>query len=58
MGLFDGVTGASEEGSTAEIAKLLDLPVVSCWMPENSARSIAAVVRGSKRSTKAYGLPA
>jgi cobyrinic acid a,c-diamide synthase len=46
MGLFDGVTGSSEEGSTAEIAKLLDLPVVLVLDAGNSARSIAAVVRG------------
>jgi cobyrinic acid a,c-diamide synthase len=46
MGLFDGVTGSSEEGSTAEIAKLLDLPVVLVLDVGNSARSIAAVVRG------------
>jgi cobyrinic acid a,c-diamide synthase len=46
MGLFDGVTGSSEEGSTAEIAKLLDLPVVLVVDAANSARSIAAVIRG------------
>ena len=46
MGLFDGVTGSSEEGSTAEIAKLLDLPVVLVVDAGNSARSIAAVIRG------------
>ena len=28
MGVFDGVAGAGEEGSSAEIAKLLGLPVV------------------------------
>src|SRR3569832_981539 len=28
MGLFDGVDGTSETGSTAEIARQLDLPVV------------------------------
>jgi cobyrinic acid a,c-diamide synthase len=46
MGLFDGVTGSSDEGSTAEIAKLLDLPAVLVLDAGNSARSIAAVVRG------------
>jgi cobyrinic acid a,c-diamide synthase len=46
MGLFDGVTGSSEEGSTAEIAKLLDLPVVLVLDAGNCARSIAAVIRG------------
>jgi len=46
MGLFDGVTGSSEEGSTAEIAKLLDLPIVLVVDAGNSARSIAAVIRG------------
>jgi cobyrinic acid a,c-diamide synthase len=46
MGLFDGVTGDSEEGSTAEIAKLLNVPVVLVVDAGNSARSIAAVVRG------------
>jgi cobyrinic acid a,c-diamide synthase len=46
MGLFDGVSGSSEEGSTAEIAKLLDLPLVLVVDAANSARSIAAVIRG------------
>ena len=46
MGLFDGVSGSSEQGSTAEIAKLLGLPVVLVVDAGNSARSIAAVIRG------------
>jgi cobyrinic acid a,c-diamide synthase len=46
MGLFDGVGGASENGSSAEIAKLLDLPVVLVLDAGNSARSLAAVARG------------
>jgi cobyrinic acid a,c-diamide synthase len=46
MGLFDGVAGNMEEGSTAEIAKLLGLPVVLVVDAGNSARSIAAVIRG------------
>lgn len=46
MGLFDGKAGETEEGSTAEIAKLLDLPVVLVLDASKSARSIAAVVKG------------
>lgn len=46
MGLYDGVGGETEEGSTAEIAKLLNLPVVLVLDAANSTRSIAAVVKG------------
>ncbi|HUA92171.1 MAG TPA: cobyrinate a,c-diamide synthase [Terracidiphilus sp.] len=46
MGLYDGAGGATDEGSTAEIAKLLGLPVVLVLEASNSARSIAAVVKG------------
>jgi len=46
MGLYDGVAGGTEAGSAAEIAKLLDLPVVLVLDAANSARSIAAVVKG------------
>ena len=49
MGLFDGVNGNSDEGSTAEIAKLLGLPVVLVVDASNSARSIGAVVMGFRR---------
>jgi cobyrinic acid a,c-diamide synthase len=46
MGLFDGKDGATESGSTAEIAKLLKLPVVLVLDASKTARSIAAVVMG------------
>jgi cobyrinic acid a,c-diamide synthase len=46
MGLFDGKSGSSDAGSSAEIAKLLSLPVVLVVDAAKSARSIAAVVLG------------
>jgi cobyrinic acid a,c-diamide synthase len=46
MGLFDGVAGGTETGSSAEIAKLLGLPVILVLDASRSARSIAAVVKG------------
>ena len=46
MGLFDGKNGSTEIGSSAEIAKLLRLPVVLVVDAAKSARSVAAVVLG------------
>jgi cobyrinic acid a,c-diamide synthase len=46
MGLFDGVDGKSEAGSTAEIAKWLRLPVVLVVDASSIARSAAALVHG------------
>jgi len=46
MGLFDGVSGESEEGSTAAMAKLLGLPVLLVVDASTAARSVAALVHG------------
>jgi cobyrinic acid a,c-diamide synthase len=46
MGLFDGRDAASESGSTAEMAKWLDAPVLLAADASAMARSAAALVRG------------
>lgn len=46
MGLFDGYDGLSEAGSTAQMAKWLDLPVVLVVSAKGKARSAAAIVQG------------
>ncbi len=46
MGLFDGASPVTDEGSTAEIAKLLGLPVVLVIDARSMARSIAPLVKG------------
>jgi len=46
MGLFDGASATSEEGSTAEIAKWLAAPVVAVIDASGMARTAAAVARG------------
>ena len=46
MGLFDGYDGKSEAGSTAQIAKWLDLPVILLVDAASMARSAAAIVMG------------
>ncbi len=46
MGLFDGASPTSEEGSTAEIAKWLQAPVLLVCDAGGMARSIAALAKG------------
>ncbi|WP_432821547.1 cobyrinate a,c-diamide synthase [Trichloromonas sp.] len=46
MGLFDGASGESEEGSTAEVAKWLGGKVVLVVDARSQARSAAALIKG------------
>ena len=46
MGLFDGISGRSDEGSTAQIAKLTGSTVFLVIDAKGYARSIAAMVEG------------
>ncbi len=46
MGLFDGAHPKQDRGSTAEVAKLLDLPVLLVIDGQAMARSAAALVQG------------
>jgi len=48
MGLFDGYDGRSEAGSTAQMAKWLNAPVILVVDASSMARSIAALVHGFK----------
>ncbi len=46
MGLFDGFAGTSEEGSTAQVAKLLRAPVLLVVDARGQARSVGALIKG------------
>ena len=46
MGVFDGHSSLSEEGSTAELAKLLEAPVILVADASKVARSVAAEILG------------
>lgn len=46
MGLFDGATGRPDWGSTAHIARLLDLPVVLVLDCSHLSGSVAAIAHG------------
>ncbi|MDO8426843.1 MAG: cobyrinate a,c-diamide synthase [Deltaproteobacteria bacterium] len=51
MGLFDG-KGFCEEGSTAHLAKVLNLPVLLVVDSSKASRSIGAVIKGFKEFDK------
>lgn len=49
MGLFDGLNGRDEVGSTAEVAKLLDAPVVVVLDVSSTARTAGAMALGIRQ---------
>ena len=51
MGLFDGI-GSSSKGSTAELAKVLGLPIVLIVDARGKAASLAALIKGFKEHDK------
>jgi cobyrinic acid a,c-diamide synthase len=46
MGLFDGSSPVSDEGSTMELARWLNWPVILCLPAAKAGRSLAATLRG------------
>jgi cobyrinic acid a,c-diamide synthase len=56
MGLFDGLDGASERGSTAEVTKCLGLPVLLVLDAATQVRSAGALVLGTERFDPALRL--
>jgi cobyrinic acid a,c-diamide synthase len=48
MGLYDGICPDSDEGSAAEVARILGLPVLLVVDASGSARTAAAVVQGMR----------
>ena len=51
MGLFDGI-GSSSKGSTAELAKVLSLPIVLIVDARGKAASLAALIKGFRDHDK------
>jgi len=56
MGLYDGHSSINDEGSTAELAKLLGAPVILVVDSRKGARSLAAMVSGYKAFDAALNL--
>jgi cobyrinic acid a,c-diamide synthase len=56
MGLYDSVSGTDETGSTAQIAKLLNCPVLLVLDVYNTVRSAAALTLGFKEFDKEVNL--
>ena len=56
MGLYDGIDGTSEEGSTAHLSKVIRAPVVLVIDAKSMARSAGAVAMGFKEYDKGVDL--
>ena len=56
-GLYEGAEALNDVGSTASIAKTLDLPVVLVVSAQSITRSAAAIVKGFQSFDGKYGLP-
>ncbi len=52
MGFYDGFSGVSDDGSSAEIAKWLNLPVILIVNAQSMARSVAAIIYGFENFDK------
>lgn len=49
MGLYDGYSGIDDRGSSASVAKLLDIPVILVMDVKSAARSAAATLMGFQK---------
>lgn len=56
MGLYDGIDGVSEEGSTSHLSKMLRAPVILVIDAKATARSAGAVALGFKEYDKGTNL--
>ena len=56
MGLYDGLSGAGDEGSTAQVAKWLGLPVILIIDGSSCARSAGALVLGFEQFDPAINI--
>ncbi len=52
MGLYDGYSGKSEDGSTAQISKWLKSPIILVVDARSMARSVGAIVYGFEKYDK------
>jgi len=56
MGLYDGISGRDEIGSSAHLSKVLDVPVILVIDAKGMARSAGAIAKGFKEYDKEVNL--